>query len=575
VAALGRPRGPGHTGPVGHIDVNGVAFSLPDGRPLFGDISFRVDEGSLTALVGPNGSGKTTLLEMIAGADSAPRPEAGSISVSGPLAVMPQFIGSIRDDSTVRDLLVSIAPVPLRRAAGRLAAAERALAARPEEGVEIAYAAALAEWGDLGGYDAEVLWDKAATEAIGLAMSEAGGRTVRSLSGGEQKRLVLSALLASPAEVLLLDEPDNYLDVPGKEWLEDSLGRTRKSVLFVSHDRELLRRTATRVVTLEPTAAGATAWVHGGSYATYHEAREARLSRLEELHRRWNEERGHLRALVVEMRRKASYNSDFASKLSNALHRLERFEQAGPPEALPRPQRISMRLTGGRTGKRVLTCQALELDGLTEAFDFEVVQSERVACLGPNGTGKSHFFRLLAGEDVPHGGVAKLGARVTPGHFAQTYEHPQLLGRSLSEILWKDYDLPLDKAVPALGRYELARAREQRYETLSGGQQARFQILVLELSGATLLLLDEPTDNLDVESAEALEAGLDTFDGTVLAITHDRYFAGNFDRFLLFRSDGQVVETPHPVFDEGRLERAALTRRRRGAGSGSPPSSGG
>jgi ATPase subunit of ABC transporter with duplicated ATPase domains len=133
----------------------------------------------------------------------------------------------------------------------------------------------------------------------------------------------------------------------------------------------------------------------------------------------------------------------------------------------------------------------------------------------------------------------------------------------LSEILWKDCDLPLDKAVPALGRYELAGAREQRYETLSGGQQARFQILLLELSGCTLLLLDEPTDNLDIESAEALEAGLDGFAGTVVAVTHDRYFARTFDRYLLFRSDGRVSETPQPVFDDGRLERAARTRRRK------------
>jgi ATPase subunit of ABC transporter with duplicated ATPase domains len=554
---------------MGHIDVNGVALSLPDGRPLLGDISFKVDEGSVTALVGPNGSGKTTLVRMIAAAGASPlpgetlAPEAGSISVSGALGVMPQFIGSIRDDSTVRDLLVSISPPPLRRAAARLLEAEQELASvASQERRQLAYAHAIADWGDLGGYDAEVLWDKATTEAIGLPFGEAATRLVRTLSGGEQKRLVLHTFLSSPADILLLDEPDNYLDVPGKEWLEEALARARKTILFVSHDRELLRRTATRVVTLEPTAAGSTAWVHGGTYATYHEARADRLARLEELHRRWNEEHARLKALVVEMRRKASYNDDFASKLSNALHRLERFEEAGPPEAIPRPQRISMRLAGGRTGKRVLTCDALALDGLTDPFDLEVVQGERVAVLGPNGTGKSHLFRLVAGGDIAHSGELRLGARVVPGHFSQTHEHPELQGRTLAEILWKDFDMPLARAMPALGRYELSRARDQRVETLSGGQQARFQILMLELSGATLLLLDEPTDNLDVESAEALEAGLDSYEGTVLAVTHDRYFVRNFDRFLLFGSDGRVLETPEAVFDEGRLERAAWTRRR-------------
>ena len=430
-----------------------------------------------------------------------------------------------------------------------------------DERSHLAYAHAIADWGDLGGYDAEVLWDTSTTQAIGLPMAVAGDRLVGSLSGGEQKRLVLHTLLSSAADLLLLDEPDNYLDVPGKEWLEESLASSRKTVLFISHDRELLRRSATRVVTLEPTAAGSTAWVHGASYATYHEAREERFSRLEELHKHWNEEHARLKAVVVEMRRKAAYNSDFASRLNNAVHRLRRFEEAGPPEAIPRPQKISMRLTGGRTGKRVITCAGVALDGLTEPLDLEVTHSERIACLGPNGTGKSHFFRLIAGDHVRHSGTVRLGARVTPGRFAQTNEHPELAGRTLSEILWKDFDLPLERAVAALGRYELSRARDQLYETLSGGQQARLQILMLELSGATLLLLDEPTDNLDVESAEALEAGLAGYEGTVLAITHDRYFARGFDRFVLFCADGRVIETPGPVFDEGRLERAAAARR--------------
>ncbi len=548
---------------MGHIDVNGVGYFLPDGRPLLTDVSFRVDEGSVTALVGPNGSGKSTLFSMIAAAAGrpGPLPDEGSISVSGTLGLMSQFVGSVRDSSSVRELLVSVASPALRRAAQACTESAGRLTGGGEA-VQLAYAQALADWGDLGGYEAEVAWDAATTAAIGLPLAEAAGRPVASLSGGEQKRLVLEVLLHSDDQVLLLDEPDNYLDVPGKEWLEDSLRLTRKTVLLVSHDRQLLAEAATRVVTLEPSAAGAVCWVHGGSFATYHEARADRLSRLEELHKLWEAEHRRLKAYVTEMRQKASYNSDFSSKLSNALHRLARFEAAGPPEAIPRPQQISMRLQGGRTGKRVLTLSGLALSGLTAPFDLEVVQGERVCVLGPNGTGKSHLFRLLAGDEVAHSGSFSLGARVQPGHFAQSYEHLELEGRRLAEILSKDHDLPLEKAVAALGRYELSRARQQRYETLSGGQQARFQILLLELSGATLLLLDEPTDNLDVESAEALEAGLASFEGTVLAITHDRYFARHFDRFLLFGADGTVEETPVPVFSEGATERAAATRRR-------------
>lgn len=533
---------------MGHIDVNGVAYTLVDGRALLRKVSFRVDEGSITALVGPNGSGKTTLMRMIAGDLAA---EEGSISVSGTLAVMRQFIGSVRDDTTVEQLLLSIATPEIRAAAARLASAEEALIEVDDQRRQLEYAQALADWGDIGGYAAEVAWDATTTAALGLPFADARWRKVATLSGGEQKRLVLQDLLSSRSDVLLLDEPDNYLDVPGKEWLEGALAEARKTVLLISHDRELLRRTATRVVTLEPGPAGCMAWVHGAGMATYPEARAARMERLDELKRRWDEDLAKLKAQIVEYRRKASYNSDFASKLRNAEHRLERFLDAGPPEAVPRAQRISMRLTGGRTGKRALVCRKLSLTGLTAPFDLEVIYGERVGILGPNGTGKSHFLRLLAGEDVAHAGDAVLGARVEPGYFVQTHDSAHLGGEgSLAAILSKRFDLSTERAIAALGRYELASARLQTFGSMSGGQQARAQILMLELSGATMLLLDEPTDNLDVESASALEAGLEGFQGTVLVVTHDRFLARSLDRFVFFGSDGRVRETDGPVWSE-------------------------
>jgi ATPase subunit of ABC transporter with duplicated ATPase domains len=554
---------------VGSIDVNGVSYSLADGRPLLRDVAFKVDEGSVTALVGPNGAGKTTLFGLIAG---DLEPDDGSLSVTGQLAVMRQFIGTIGDDTTVRQLLVDVSPPAIREASRRLEAAEDAMIESDNEPEQLAYAQALADWGDLGGYEAEVRWDSCSTEALGLPLSELGRRPVATLSGGEQKRLVLHVLLSGPADVLLLDEPDNFLDVPSKRWLEGRLAETRKTVLLISHDRELLRQAATRVVTLEPNPAGCSAWVHGEGFGTYHEARDTRQARLDELRKRWDEELAHLKAIVVEYRRKASYNSDFAAKLRSAQHRLDRFVEAGPPEEVPRPQRIAMRLTGGRTGKRALACAGLALDGLTLPFDLEIFFGERVAFLGANGTGKSHFLRLLAsgggdagdagapgGQAVGHAGSAALGARVQPGHFAQVHDHPELVGRSLTEILRREFDLATERAIAALGRYELSRARNQAFETLSGGQQARLQILMLELSGATMLLLDEPTDNLDVESAEALEVGLDGYLGTVLAATHDRYFARTFDRFVLFRGDGLVIETDGPVWSDSDQPRSRRT----------------
>jgi ATPase subunit of ABC transporter with duplicated ATPase domains len=384
---------------------------------------------------------------------------------------------------------------------------------------------------------------------------------LHTLSGGEQKRLALEALLRGPDQVLLLDEPDNYLDVPGKRWLEAALAESTKTVLFVSHDRELLARTATRVVTIEAHGA----WVHGGGMATYAAVRQARRDRLAELHKRWEEERERLRQLVITLRVQAKVSHAMAPKLAAMETRLAKFEAAGPPPEQVVDQKVSMRLKGGRTGLRALVCERLELSGLMQPFDLEVFYGERLAVLGSNGSGKSHFLRLLAGQDVAHTGVARLGARVVPGWFAQTHEQPELYGKTLVDVLHRGTDdtgygrrrgLDRAQAIGALRRYELHQQADQVFDTLSGGQQARLQVLMLELGGATMLLLDEPTDNLDMDSAEALEEGLAAFDGTVVAVTHDRWFARGFDRFLVFGADGRVYEAPEPVWDEGRVVRA-------------------
>ena len=537
---------------MGHLEAAHLAYFLPDGRLLLGDVSFRVGEGTVAALVGPNGAGKTTLLRLLS---KETEPHEGTVTVSGSLGVMPQFVGSVRDERTVRDLLVSVARPVVRQAARAVDEAELAVMERDDEAAQMAYAQALSDWAEARGYEAETLWDMCTMAALGVPYEKAQWRAVRTLSGGEQKRLVLEALLRGPDDVLLLDEPDNYLDVPGKRWLEERLRETPKTVLFISHDRELLSRAATRIVSVEPSPAGSDVWVHGGGFATYHTAREERFERFEELRRRWDEKHAQLKRLVLDMRRYAARSDEMASRYQAAKTRLRKFQEAGPPPEPPRKQDITMRLAGGRTGLRALTCRGLELEGLMRPFDLEVFYGERVAVLGSNGSGKSHFLRLLAGEDVAHRGQWKLGARVVPGHFAQTHVRPELGGRTLVEILWTEHARDRGRAMSALRRYELERQGDQLFDRLSGGQQARFQILLLELAGTTALLLDEPTDNLDLESAEALQEGLEAYQGTVLAVTHDRWFARSFDRFLVFGSDGVIRETAEPVWDERRVER--------------------
>ncbi|MGB3735488.1 MAG: ATP-binding cassette domain-containing protein [Ilumatobacter sp.] len=527
---------------MGSIAVSHLAWRLPAGDELFCDVGFRVANGDRLALVGANGVGKTTLLRLIIG-DATP--SAGTVSIDGTLGVMHQLVGTAdHPATTVRELLLSVSPLRLCAAAAALTAAEAGLADDPME-----YAVAVGHWNDVGGYDAEVLWDECTTRAFGASFDDVADRPLRTLSGGEQKRLALEALLRSEFEILVLDEPDNFLDVPAKRWLEQQLNETRKTVVFISHDRELLAATATKIVTIE--AAGS--WTHGGSFAGYPDAKAHHDERREHHRSLFDEEKKRLEDYVKLMRQRASISEAFAPKLKAAETKLRHFVEKNerPPEVAH--QKIDVQLRGARTGKRAVICESLEIDGLTDPFDLELWYGERVAVLGGNGVGKSHFLRLLASADadgaasgdgspvVAHSGVVRLGAGVRPGLFHQTHEHPDWLGRELVDVL-HDHDVMLGPAMGMLRRYELQPCARQTFETLSGGQQARFQILLLELSGATLLLLDEPTDNLDLVSAEALETGLEQFNGTVIAVTHDRWFMRGFDRFVVFGDDCAVTD---------------------------------
>jgi ATPase subunit of ABC transporter with duplicated ATPase domains len=515
---------------VGSIQVAGVGWKLPSGIELFRDVSFSVGSGERVALVGANGVGKSTILRIVTGDLS---PSSGTVSVDGTIGVMRQLVGHAGAGATVRELLLSLAPARIRSASVRLARAAERLHEDP-----MRYAEALAHWGDAGGYDVEVRWDEACGRALGVDLAELAERELRTMSGGEQKRLALEYLLRGEDDVLVLDEPDNFLDVEAKRWLESQLRATRKTVLFVSHDRELLAAADAKIVTIEASGA----WSHGGGFATYAEARRAHAERRAHDTALFDRERERLEDLVAEMRRRAKISETFAPRLKAAESRLRQFLASNERPAELREQRIDVRLRGARTGKRAVIVESLEIAGLTDPFDLELWYGDRVAVLGGNGVGKSHFLRLLAGApDVEHAGRWRLGANVVPGLFHQTHEHPEWTGRTPIEIL-HDHDVVLAPAMAMLRRYEIQACAHQPFETLSGGQQARFQILLLEVSGATLLLLDEPTDNLDIESAEALEAGLARFEGTVVAVTHDRWFLRGFDRFVVFGDDCAVED---------------------------------
>jgi ATPase subunit of ABC transporter with duplicated ATPase domains len=441
---------------------------------------------------------------------------------------------------SVRELLLELAPARLRAAGERMLAAERELAAGADAaGAGMRLGEAIADWSEWGGYELEGQWDACCRRVVRAGFAEVGARPATALSGGERKRLVLDVLFDGDAQVLLLDEPDNFLDVPAKLALERRIAASRKTVLMISHDRDLLAAAAGGILTLE----GNGCWLHGGSYATYPEAREHRQRLLGDRLEQWRREERRLFRFYKLMKQRAAISDVNAKRADAAETRWRRFVDAGPPPAPVTDQQIKVRITGADSARIVVALKGVGIDGLVRPFDEEVHFGERLGLIGPNGSGKTHLMRLLAGEPVPHAGALRIGNRVSPGLFTQLNARADLAGRSVLEVAQERLGA-LEPAMRALARYGLQDAARRSTETLSGGQKARLEILCLELEGHNLLLLDEPTDNLDIDSSEALEGALDSFVGTVIAVSHDRAFLRRLDRFFLLAHDGAVFSLP-------------------------------
>jgi ATPase subunit of ABC transporter with duplicated ATPase domains len=519
---------------VSSIVVSELAYAPPGADQLFFDVSFGVAPGEHAALVGANGVGKSTILRILSGELEA---DEGEFAIGGSMLRMTQDVGMSRPTDTLREMLLEVAP-PLLRTSGRaLVAAERALADGSDDGMR--YAEALADWGDHGGYELEAKWAAAAQRSVKTPVEDVGTRLVGELSGGERKRLVLDLLLTSGADVLLLDEPDNYLDIPTRAWLEEQIRQCRSTILMVSHDRTLLERVATKIVVIE----GSGCWVHGGSYASFPEARQKRQEQLGDELKRWNDEERRLFQHMKIMKQRAAQNFKNATKANAAETRWEKFVAAGPPPPPVPDQQIHVRLRGADAARRVVKLEGVSVGDLFLPFSDEVHHGERVGLIGPNGTGKTHLLSALLGTDEPYEGTITFGPRTSVGMFTQINDRPEWTGRQCMEIV-RDRVFDDEKSMKALARYGLRAQGRQEFQTLSGGQKARLEILCLELEGHNVLLLDEPTDNLDVDSSEALEQALDGFEGTVIAVSHDRTFLATFDRFVMITDDGEVYDLP-------------------------------
>lgn len=516
------------------IVVSELAYSPPGADQLFFDVSFGVSPGEHAAIVGPNGVGKSTILKILSGQYEA---DDGEFSIGGTFLQMTQDVGMSRPDDSLRDMLIEVAPTALREAGKKLFAAEKAMMSGEDDGMK--YAEALGDWGDLGGYDLETQWAASAQRSVKTPVDNFATRLVSQLSGGERKRLVLDLLLTSGADVLFLDEPDNYLDIPTRGWLEEQIKACKSTILMVSHDRTLLERVATKIIAVE----GSGAWVHGGSYVTFPEARQKRQELLGDDLKRWNDEERRLFHHMKIMKQRAAQNFKNATKANGAETRWEKFVKAGPPPPPVADQQIYVRFRGADSARRVVKFEAVAIGDLFMPFSDEVHFGERLGLIGPNGTGKTHLLNALNGKAEGLMGDITFGPRTSVGMFNQVNDRPEFHGRECIEIV-RDKLSDEQKSMGALARYGLRNNARQEFQTLSGGQKARLEILGLELAGHNVLLLDEPTDNLDIDSSEALERAIEGFEGTVIAVSHDRTFLANFDRYIMITDDGDVYELP-------------------------------
>ncbi len=497
------------------MQVSELARSFGD-RAVLADVSFSLHRGERVGLVGPNGSGKTTLLRILAGHDE---PDGGQVRLAG--ASSPGFL--CQDLDLPRQLtlweLASSAFGDVHDLAGRMAQLEAEMSAGADSAELLRRYGILRDQFELaGGYSWEVT---AAAVLGGLGFGQAEwGQSLDTMSGGELVRAGLAALLLEEPDVLLLDEPTNHLDWSALSWLEGFLLRYPGALLVASHDRFFLDRVATRILAVEQGRLES----YVGGYSAYRLQREQRLEGAERNRQRWDQERENLQGYI--RRYKAGNRARQARSRERMLERLERQVRAAatPP---PDEQQVRIQLDSDRSsGREVIHLQDLghEFEGrwLFDGLSGLVRRGQRVGVVGPNGSGKSTLLRIIAGLLEPRQGGVRLGAGVIPAYLGQD------LGlEDEDRALWQELSERFGFNIPE-SREQLARfgfVGEDYLKpvgALSGGERAKLILGTLALSGANLLLLDEPTNHLDIGARQALEDALDAYDGTVIAVSHDR-----------------------------------------------------
>lgn len=513
------------------------------GNQIFDGVSFEIREGDRLALIGENGAGKSTLFRLMA---RELQPHRGAVTHRRNLT-----LGYLAQHSDIDPALTVREAVAL--AGGDPSAVEgqlRALEAKMAEPLDDdALSDVLEEYGALlsrhetaPGHDLEA---RVATVLVGLGLDEARWETpIATLSGGEKKLVALARFLIEEPDLLLLDEPDNHLDASGKAWLEEYLAGRKGSVAVISHDRYFIDRVANRIFELEDNRIVG----YPGNYSAYLTLKRERLEKEEQLYELRQRELKKLKASAEQLTQWARQNPKFAARAGNRWRNFEIEKErldSTPTPVLDR-KRIDVDFAGERGSSLVLDIKGLAKSyGQREVFrpfDLTMMHGERIGVVGPNGAGKTTLFRLLLGVEQPTSGSLRVGPTISVGYYAQEQE---TLDPSLTplELVRKTKAMTEQSAISFLVGLLFDRTDAMnRIGNLSGGERSRLQIAVLILQGANFLLLDEPTNNLDIPSIEVLEEALLDFRGSIMTISHDRYFLDRICQRTIEIDDGTVRE---------------------------------
>lgn len=526
------------------IQLSNITLVLGAKR-IFENLSWEIQHGQRIGLIGANGAGKSSLFKLIEG-ENAPE-LGGSITrarliTTGYLPQQPEL------DLTLTALDAALQGNPrVAQVHAELEKVEASLGEPEVYGDEKKLERALErqhqlieEYHALGGdsYPERV---KGILLGLGLAQSELT-KPLSVLSGGQKKLVGLARLLLLNPDVLLLDEPDNHLDLPGKMYLEKLIREYDGTVVIISHDRYLLDAAVTHIAELEDGKMT----VFEGDYTSYMADKEMRLARQEEMFRAQQVTIKRLEAAIKRLAiwGKVYDNEDLSRKSKSMQKRLDKMDKVEKP--VTERRRMELQLNGWRGSNKVL-----ELENISKSFgeckvfanvNETIWHGERVGLIGANGAGKSVMLRMILGKEMPDTGEIKIGPSVSIGHYAQEHETLDFNQTVLDAVRYAG-EMSESRATAFLLRYLFTYKQvSQKIGELSGGERSRLQLALVVLSGANFLLLDEPTNNLDIASAEVLEQALEDFEGTVLVISHDRYFLDRTVQRLLVIENGQLAE---------------------------------